>query len=403
MKVLMVNKFLFKNGGSETYMFSIGNKLEELGHEVQYFGMDHEKNCAKNRLGIYTKNMDFHGGSLINKLLYPIKTIYSFEARKKIRKVLNDFSPDVLHINNFNYQLTPSIILEIDKWRKISKKKCLIIYTAHDYQLICPNHMLYIPIKHELCDKCTRGKYLNCYKNKCIHNSNLKSLVGSFEGLYWKKKKVYKKIDKIICCSNFVKTKLDCNPFLKEKTITLLNFVSDIKPQKYKKENYVLFFGRFSEEKGIKTIIKVCKELKDINFIFAGSGPLEEEINSIPNINNVGFKTGKELYDIIEKAKISIVPSEWYEPFGLTIVESQKLGTPVIGSYIGGIPEIIKNGWNGVTFKPGDSEQLRRIIEDLYKNNDKCSQLSYNCIKSEYETVDKYVNKLLNIYGGKQL
>ena len=136
MRVLIINKFLHRNGGSETYIFKLGEALEQHGHEVQYFGMEHEGRCVGNRVNAYTSDMDFHGGSKLSKLTYPIKTIYSSEARKKLRLVLDDFQPDVCHLNNFNYQLTPSMIMEIVKWRKVTGHKCKIVFTAHDYQLV---------------------------------------------------------------------------------------------------------------------------------------------------------------------------------------------------------------------------------------------------------------------------
>ena len=105
MRVLIINKFLYPNGGSETYIFKLGEALEQHGHEVQYFGMEHEGRCVGNRVNAYTSDMDFHGGSKLSKLTYPIKTIYSKEARVQLRKVLDDFKPDVCHLNNFNYQL----------------------------------------------------------------------------------------------------------------------------------------------------------------------------------------------------------------------------------------------------------------------------------------------------------
>ena len=174
----MINKFLYPNGGSETYIFKIGDYLKSIGHEVQYFGMEHEGRCVGNRVNAYTSDMDFHGGSAISKLTYPVKTIYSSEARKKIRLVLDDFEPDVCHLNNFNYQLTPSVILEIEKWKKETGKACRIVFTAHDYQLICPNHMLMNPASGEICEKCVGGHFLNCLSGKCIHCSTAKSAVG---------------------------------------------------------------------------------------------------------------------------------------------------------------------------------------------------------------------------------
>ena len=219
MKVLMVNKFLYPNGGSETYIFKLGSYLQEQGHEVQYFGMEHEGRIVGNRVEAYTSNMDFHGGSRLGKLLYPIKTIYSAEARRKIRLVLDDFQPDVCHLNNFNFQLTPSIILEIRKWEKQSGHRCRIVYTAHDGQLVCPNHQQKNPNTNELCGKCLGGHYFNCAKGKCIHGSLVKSAVGTAEAVFWNCLGVYKQLDTIVCCSHFMKTKLDTDPVYSKASI----------------------------------------------------------------------------------------------------------------------------------------------------------------------------------------
>ena len=221
MRTLILNKFLHRNGGSETYIFKLGEALEQHGHEVQYFGMEHEGRCVGNRVNAYTSDMDFHGGSKLSKLTYPIKTIYSKEARAQLRKVLDDFKPDVCHLNNFNYQLTPSIILEIVKWRKENGRDCKIIFTAHDYQLVCPNHMLNNPNTHQNCEKCLGGHFVNCMKGKCIHGSTAKSAIGMMEAEFWKWKGTYKYIDTMICCSEFMKSKMDSNPLFATKTVAI--------------------------------------------------------------------------------------------------------------------------------------------------------------------------------------
>ncbi len=159
MKILLVNKYLYPKGGAETYVFKLGETLQKMGHEVEYFGMYHKDNIVGNSSGQYTSNMDFHGDSLIKMVSNSMKIIYSSEARKKIRKVLDNFKPDVCHLNNFNYQLTPSIILEIVKWRKESGRECKIVYTAHDLQLVCPNHLMMNPVTGNICKKCLEGKY----------------------------------------------------------------------------------------------------------------------------------------------------------------------------------------------------------------------------------------------------
>ena len=396
MKVLIINKFLYPNGGSETYIFKLGEYLMSQGHEVQYFGMEHEGRCVGNRVNAYTSDMDFHGGSKLEKLIYPIKTIYSSEAKKKIRRVLDDFQPDVCHLNNFTYQLTPSVILEIVKWRKQTGRECKIIFTAHDYNLICPNHMLHNPNTHENCEKCLGGHFLNCTKGKCIHGSTLKSAIGTLEGYFWKMKGTYKYIDKIICCSEFLKRKMDSNEVFAKKTIALHNFVDKVAWKDVQKKDYVLYFGRFSEEKGIGTLIDVCKELPEVSFIFAGTGPLEKEVNSIPNIKNVGFQKGADLEKLIREARFSVYPSEWYENCPFSVMESQMYGTPVLGADIGGIPELIQVGETGELFESGNRDELREKIQKLWNDKELTEQYSQNCKEIEFDTVEEYAKKVYN-------
>lgn len=401
MKILMINKFLYPNGGSETYIFKLGDYLKSQGHEVQYFGMEHKGRCVGNAVDAYTSDMDFHGSSKLSKLTYPIKTIYSFEARKKLRLVLEDFKPQILHINNFNYQLTPSIILEIQKWRK-EGNKCRIIFTAHDYQLICPNHMCNNPNTGENCEKCLGGHFQNCTKGKCIHGSTAKSVIGTMEAEFWKWNGAYKYIDTMICCSEFLKNKMDINPLFVKKTVALHNFVDRVEWKETEKKDYVLYFGRFSTEKGIGTLLKVCKELSDVQFVFAGTGPLEDEINGIPNIKNAGFQRGEALEKLIREARFSIYPSEWYENCPFSVMESQMYGTPVLGADIGGIPELIAVGKTGELFESGNIDELKHKIQKLWTNKQLTDQYSQNCKDICFDDIEEYTKKLMQIYRGKK-
>ena len=395
MKILMVNKFLYPNGGSETYIFKLGAHLQSQGHEVQYFGMEHEGRIVGNRVDAYTSDMDFHGGSKLAKLTYPIKTIYSREARRMIRLVLEDFQPDVCHLNNFNYQLTPSVILEIRKWEKQSGHKCKIIYTAHDYQLVCPNHMCNNPNTHENCEKCLGGHFLNCTKGKCIHGSLAKSVIGTMEATFWKRMGVYKQIDTIICCSHFMKTKLDSDPVLAEKTVALHNFIDPVAEKEVQKKDYVLYFGRFSQEKGIATLVQAVKELPEISFVFAGSGPLEYLLEGVPNIRNVGFQRGEALETLIREARFTVYPSEWYENCPFSVMESQMYGTPVLGANIGGIPELIQEGKTGELFESGNQKDLKAKMQKLW--NDTAANVTdkYNCRKNRFLDIEEYCRSLL--------
>lgn len=399
MKILMINKFLHPNGGSETYIFKLGAYLQSIGHEVQYFGMEHEGRIVGNRVNAYTSDMDFHDATLLQKLTYSVKTIYSREARKKIRLVLDDFQPDVCHLNNFNYQLTPSIILEIRKWEKQTGHKCKILYTAHDYQLVCPNHMCNNPNTHENCEKCLSGNFMHCTKGRCIHGSLAKSAIGTMEATFWKWKGVYEQIDTIICCSHFMKSKLDTNPVLAKKTVAMHNFIDPVEQKDVQKKDYVLYFGRYSQEKGIATLVQAAKELAEIPFIFAGSGPLEYMLEGVPNIKNVGFQRGEALETLIREARFTVYPSEWYENCPFSVMESQMYGTPVLGANIGGIPELIRVGETGELFESGNILLLKNKIHMLWncvKDSEKyCGINNVNL----FDTVIKYFEKMTCYYS----
>lgn len=400
MKILMVNKFLYLNGGSETYIFKLGEYLKYQGHKVEYFGMEHNERILGNSAESYTSNMDFHSGKL-QKLIYPFKIIYSTEARKKLRILLELYQPDVVHLNNFNFQLTPSIIYEIKKYEKQMKRKVPIVYTAHDYQLVCPNHKLNNPVSGENCEKCLGGKFINCTKGKCIHGSVMRSVLGMVEGYLYKVLKTYDYIDVIICPSYFLAEKINSNPLFRNKTIVLHNFIDDIASKAVEKKDYIIYFGRFSEEKGVKTLTNVCKSLQKIQFIFAGNGPLEKDIKGIPNIKNVGFQNGEMLEMMIRKARFSIYPSEWYENCPFSVMESQMYGTPVLGADIGGIPELIEINKTGELFRSTDARELKSKIEKLWNDKNLTDEYSINCSNLRFDTISEYCEKLIDIYGSK--
>ncbi len=200
-----------------------------------------------------------------------------------------------------------------------------------------------------------------------------------------------------------MKNKLDTNILFKNKTVVIHNFVDVIKPKKTRKGKYIIYFGKLCKEKGIETLLKTAEQLPNINFIFAGYGPLENSIEKIYNCKYVGFKSGEELIELISKAKISICPSECYENCPFSVIESQMYGTPVIGSNMGGIPELIDIDSTGVIFNSGDVDDLKNKINTLWNNNDLLNQYTNNCYKKEVMTIDHYYDKLIELYEEKDI
>lgn len=401
MKILMINKFLYGKGGAETYMLKLGECLEALGQDVQYFGMDHECREVGNQARAYTRNMDFHNSSLLTRLTYPLSVLYSRQARKKLRQVLEDFQPDVCHLQNFNYQLTPSILLEIRKWEKAWGRSCRIVYTAHDSQLVCPNHLCRNPRTQLVCEKCLHGSFWNCAAGRCIHGAFLRSILGSLESILWHGAGVYRQIDVIICCSRFLKKLLDTNRILAEETVTIHNFVEDIPRIPVEKRDYVLYFGRYAPEKGIATMVRAARALPDIPFVFAGTGPLEPLLADVPNIRNMGFRTGEDLRKLIREASFSVVPSECYENCPFSILESFSLGTRVLGADIGGIPELIEPGKNGELFTSGSCEDLTAKIRAMWDSRRETAPMPERLHPEAVLELRAYGEKLIGLYAAE--
>lgn len=390
MKILLVNRTLFPVGGVETYVMQIGDHLKRIGHEVQYFGMDDARRMVGNNANAYVNN---------DNGIHILEQYYSRNAQRKIKEVLIDFRPDVVHLNNFHYGITPTILSVIDKWRRINKINCKIVYTAHDFHLLCPNHMCYNTKTKQICDKCLTGNFSYPISTNCIDSQFRNRALHSFWMWYWRKiHKSFEKIDAIVCCSEFIKTKYDMVKDFSKKTITLHNYISGNKCSNLEIGDYIIYFGRYKQEKGIRTLIKVAQNLPSINFVFAGDGPLAEEINSVKNINNVGFQCGAELKSLIQHARFSILASELYENCPFSVIESQMYGVPVLGADIGGIPELIQVGKTGELFESGNANDLEDKIKKMWNDTDLILNYKENCKKVDFDTIETYCEKLLKIY-----
>ncbi len=399
MKILLVNKFLYSKGGSETYVLKLGEILTQHGHEVEYFGLENEKNTVKNRVGAYVSDIDFDKGALKN-LKAPFRVIYSSEARRKIRRVLDDFEPDAVHFNNIQFHLTPSIILETEKYRQDKHRDVKIIYTAHDFQLVCASHGLF-DSDIRVCEKCLGSSPIHCFKTKCHKNSRTKSLLATLDAYRWRKSAVYSYVDKIICPSAFLKSKLDTDARFRDKTVVLHNFFEQVKAQDLQKEDYVLEFGHLSRDKGTLTLLEVARRMPRTKFVFAGYGEAVEEIAKVENAEYVGFKTGEELTELIKKALVSVTPSEIYENCPFSVIESQVYKTPVIASDMGGIPELIREGETGLLFEVGNPDDLEKKLRFLLETEGELERFTENCERAEFETPETYYRQIIEMYGDK--
>ncbi len=397
MKILMVNKFLYPRGGAESYVLKIGAFLQGQGHEVEYFGMYDSRNTVGNSLGLYTGNKDFHQAGM-KRFFYPFSILYSIDARRKISAVIKQFRPDVVHFNNINFQITPSVI------DAVYAAGIPAVQTVHDLQMLCPNHLMLDIHSLRPCELCLNGSVWHCAGKSCIHGSRIKSILGAAEGWLYRHKKTYDRIDTFICPSRFIEEMLLKKERYRGKTVLLRNFIEEPDPGPDSPEgDYVLYFGRLSEEKGIDGLLEACRMLPDIPFVIAGSGPMEEACKNsgLDNVRFAGFQTGESLRELIRHAAFSVYFSVWYENAPLSVLESQALGTPVLCNRIGGIPELVEEGGTGILNDVFTPEGYREKIRQLYEDKELRRTLSRRCLekRTSVMTLESYVPYLLNVYA----
>ena len=402
----MVNKFYYIKGGSETYYFALKRLLESKGHEVIDFSMQDDKNEQSPYSDYFVSSVDYNGNMSTKQKLKAMKNIiYSGEAKKKFEALVLKTKPDLIHLHIFQHQLSPSI-LDICK-----KYRLPVVYTAHDLKMLCLN---YVMMTHgQICEKCKGGHYMNCLRQKCVKNSSAKSLINVCEGYLHKWRKSYDAIHTIITPSEFYRRKFLEFGLKEDRVVHLTNFLDREKPLIQKREDagqYFLYFGRLSGEKGIITLIKAYalyteKENTKVKLYIVGTGPCEEEVKAtiedkkLTSVKLLGFKSGQELIDIVGNARAVILPSEWYENGPYTAIEALQCAKPIIGSDLGGIPELIDG--NGRIFTHGNVEELAKTLGEFAAPG--TQEYTAMCTKSEQSFNDNYTAeghyaKLMEIY-----
>jgi len=193
---------------------------------------------------------------------------------------------------------------------------------------------------------------------------------------------------------------LQPDPRFEGKTVTLQNFIRPEDGKEAEKGEYVLYFGRLSEEKGIDRLLKACRLLPEIPFVVAGRGPLEHLLETPPpNVRYVGFQEGETLRELIRRAQFSVYLPVWYENCPLSVLESQSLGTPVLANAIGGIPELIQDGGTGRLLEQFTPEACAAGIRELYGDREALARMSEKCRNREnYLTIEDYCGVLLELY-----
>jgi glycosyltransferase involved in cell wall biosynthesis len=382
MEIVQVhNNYKFK-GGEETVFEDTVNLLIREGISVSILS----------RSSYNDKNSNF------KKISTFFSSLYSKSAAKEMKQIILNKKPDIVHIHNIYPFISTSIF-------NICQKEMIpIVMTCHNYRLVCPISICFI--NNQICERCIGGKEYWCIIKNCRRNifestayawrNVLPRLLNTFQ----------KNISRFICVSEFLKSRFIEFGINEKKIAVLPNMINTnmISKQNENSANgqYIAYVGRLSNEKGIDILLKATSKLPDLPVRIAGNGPLMSKIIKYTSINLkiLGQLNRSEMVTFYKNARFLVVPSLWFETFGLIILEAMSNGIPVIASRIGAIPELVEDGITGLLFEPGNHIELATKMKMLWENYDLCKKMGEigkeRVIKKYNESA--YFNNLLSIY-----
>ncbi len=403
MKILQINNYHYLKGGSERVYFETSKILEKNGHEILFFSIKDDESDSHYSDKYFVKPFDYKNASYLKKIKYTAGFIYNIEAKENLGLLIENEKPDIVHLHIFYGRLTSSILPVLKKYN------IPVVMSVHEYRMLCPAYIMR-DNKGKICEKCANGNYFNCIRGKCTKNNFIYSSVAALECFVRDRFFPYEEhIDKFIMVSQFILDKhIQYKPSLKSKSEQIYNFIDlESYTPNFSHENYYLYFGRLSSEKGIMTLLNAWKKFPNLQLKIVGGGELEKDVKQyvdkyqMSNVELVGYLSGDVLFDIVKSSKFIFVPSEWYENNPMNVIESFALGKPVIGARIGGIPELVKEDFNGYLFESGKVDDLAKTIKKSeYMLDDDYTRFGKNArsFAEEHFNETKYYNELLKIY-----
>lgn len=383
--ILIAHNYYQIPGGEDTVVENEINLLKKNGHEV-YLYRRHNNEIKK--IG------------RIKKVKFIIKTFFSFRTFKEVESIIKKNNINIVHVHNTLPLLSPSI------YYAAFRCKVPVVQTVHNFRLLCPGATL--TKNGSICEDCIEKGLKYSINNRCYRNSLLQTLIVSTMLKVHRLLGTYNKVNGYIALTEFNKNKLS-GLIPREKIFVKPNFVSSNKvtlPRKM--DNYFVFIGRLDKLKGIDLLVRIWDKSDENKLLIIGDGPLKDYIqryirqNNMTNIEMLGFVSREKAFEILKKSKAIIMPSQWYEGFPMTIVESFSLGVPVIAGKIGNLSSIIKDNYNGLHFIYNDEKDLKTKIIRLEKDNDFNNILNQGALETFNGLYTDEINyeHLMNIYKG---
>lgn len=359
MKVLNIGSHHHVKGGSDRYFLALSRLLERKGHRVIPFAARPAEPGSGDQGDRFPPGVDPDDPSPGDVARF----IFNRTARTSLTGLLEEHRPDVAHLHAYSGQLSASIL------KPLEERGVPTVQTLHDFKLGCPVRIFVS--RGEVCEACEGQSFWRALPRRCNRGSMARTAVNVMEAYVSRWLGDATVPDHFVAPSRFLRGKMLEHEIVPSDRITTVpNFVdpNDFQPARGDGE-HLIYVGRLREVKGVGTLVDAVASLSDVPLLVVGTGPDREtlerrvELKGLSHVHFLGFKDGDELHDLVRRSMAVVVPSELYENCPMVVLEAMALGRAVVGSDMGGIPEIITDGTDGLLFEPGDADALRRRLE----------------------------------------
>lgn len=371
MRVLQVNKFLYRRGGAESYMLDLSSALAGSGDDVEFWGMVHPQNPRHRYDHLFVSETDFEvpPTDTRTRLLMAGRLLYSPGARWRLGKVVDGYEPDVVHAHNVYHQLSPSVLAAA------AKRGAGVVMTLHDYKLACPVYRFLND--GGICEDCAGGRWYKTTTNRCTRGMLGPSVLNTAEAYVHHGLGLYTRhVDVFVAPSQFLADKVAAAGVAESSIEVLPNFadVDGVLPC-FEGED-VVFAGRLSPEKGVATLIDSLAQMPGPARLHVyGTGPQEDELRhraaevAPERVVFHGRQPGEVVAEAMAAAAVVVCPSEWYENCPMVVLEAMAAGKAVVATSLGGLPELVDHERTGLLVPPADPAALGQAMGSIVRDH----------------------------------
>ena len=401
MRVLLVNKFYYPRGGDCLAMMRTERLLSEHGHDVAVFAMACPENSPHPDSGLFASQVRFDGSTAEKARAFGRMMGWG-DIRRSFNRVLDRFRPEVVHLNNIHSYLSPVVAT------LAHKRGCRVVWTLHDYKLFCPAYTC-LRGNGEPCRACIGAKR-QVVTHRCMKNSRAASVAAWVEAKRWSRDRIEPYVDRWICPSEYMASQMTQAGFDPAKMTVINNFIQTPPTAGTPRGDYACYVGRLSREKGLTDMVRAAAKALN-HLVIAGSGPEEDALRdaikasgsqtltTACKIEMPGRLDPDQAQRLLAGARFSVLPAIWPENNPLAVVESLTAGTPVVGTDIGGIPELI-DADSGIIVPPGDAQALAEAFAEANTRQWDHDDIARRA-KSRFGP-DTHYSKLMEVYNANQ-